>query len=1394
MTLNYLEGIYNRISFCFTRVKSVKMADSKIESCRNLLLKAKEEYQGNNLTVAVNCCSTVIETLHSYIEKLERKSGLTLNPFSCSTSKKFKAKSNASVIVKSGQQSCTDWDPVDSLSIGELTEYITNPPGRVCTEGKFAKAFAIYGEEFSRAVFKVVKGSSVASLESYARWALISLFETFCSNILASGSTPEFHDGPDPVLFCPVHDSTDPRFGNAVYPVTTALSNAVRKFTEDLYVSHLLHSIEMAQCQDDSCFPMCFHTSLFQKQKLLSVATYEGDWLGSDLISHLESCNDQALLYALAYLNRARYYFVSDQHSLCTEDASTVLKVPVELPIAAVVQANLLKAKSLYKAGTLAKKAYQLNTEKSHTWKLQLQYVRQYRTAAVSFAYALELMNENEFNSEMHQCNVELAVCLHEVLAAQRSDCQLKTCCLCWKNCQVLRNSHIFPKFILELLREEIGILVGKELKGPKEVSYKMLCGECEERFCNWGETLFRSLFLEKLLNQPSKRLAICHGQWLYYFFASLVWRVYFLFSYKTTDFSGMLHYLPFFSMRKFLLTGDVQHLVTDCFLYLFVDKDVFDEPLCKKSHYLSFARKGAGCSFDPDESMFVCYFLNCYLVFPVGKTQNAFLMQGSLKQLKFGEGTFVIEADSQRCMPVFLERYLCSTVATEYDTVLASLSHQTYDRITQRRQTSSNTPLPKVIRCLPDKMSVSFNPTSKCGIQLQDGMKVKYPPMDCSLSEEPGGKRYTLYVCGTEEQESDLLALYRVYGPSCDHTYAFQFSITSDYEVDSFAPCKNIRNEQYFRILLNSNPSLQDFLKTIATVVLMTEFPPIEVLFFPEGSGEPFLQPDGNLILPQSFAVLGEPLHFKNMSLWLCDCGDYGAVAVLRLFCEITYDETPPYNYIAAFKFRSEEQKVVSIEPLTYSKHIEETAEYAQVMKCVLDFKTVLCESIKLLQDTAFNASRVVTCLPPNMYGIEFFPIDKPTSTESLVLLNSLGMASDPVFDFHSWLCSYAIKSGQTHCLAVLQKWRVANLHFLVAFLLQPSSSDPMTISSLSTLPGAVFTTVFMKFVNDYCSEDFTQITKNVILSIQAVFKLNSRVRNIFTSTSDPLATGSEVISTTEEELLPPIVCLPPGCSLTADTNTEALELSTDYSVLCAPLKTSMYSVWLCVYKSVHEFVVVKTTTGIKDICSGLVVALDFVAVQTAANRLKFSPFLHLNTDEIDFIEENFFSSENFLNADPSFQVLAACVQVLLSPLYQSHSLQVYLPHDFHLEVAASMELELMLPQPFIAGPISSELKLAGGDTCVTCWLCDESLGLIKVENRSKSHQYITALTFEYSGSTTVSKLELVELPSSGLQFLVQNKLYLEQDSACLIFQMTSLFGSLCHKYIMGEPPRKLC
>ena len=125
------------------------------------------------------------------------------------------------------------------------------------------------------------------------------------------------------------------------------------------------------------------------------------------------------------------------EHSLCTEDASTVLKVPVELPIAAVVQANLLKAKSLYKAGTLAKKAYQLNTEKSHTWKLQLQYVRQYRTAAVSFAYALELMNENEFNSEMHQCNVELAVCLHEVLAAQRSDCQLKTCCLCWKNCQV---------------------------------------------------------------------------------------------------------------------------------------------------------------------------------------------------------------------------------------------------------------------------------------------------------------------------------------------------------------------------------------------------------------------------------------------------------------------------------------------------------------------------------------------------------------------------------------------------------------------------------------------------------------------------------------------------------------------------------------------------------------------------------------------------------------------------------------------------------------------------------------------------------------------------------------------------------------------------------------------
>ena len=1379
------------------------MADEKVLTeidfihIQNLLLLTEEKIQHGNFEEALEYCSTIIKSLLPYIDNLIKNAK---SPSQCKIQNQPKKESRPSIgssdhishILKSNKLSyCNnsiEWDPVEFLSISDLTELITNPPGHTCCESKFAKAFAICGEKFAYSVFKIVKGTSVPTLQSLARWSIIELIEIYCHNILASGNTPEFDEGPDPVLLCPVYDSNEKRFDDhSMYPTTTMLSNLVRKFVEDLDVCHSVQASLLTNFlnPDDYSLPVCFHTDLFVKQKILSVASYKGNWLDLNniriIMKQYELQEDPILLYALMHLKRSYIYFVMNQPNHCAEDSSAMLKVPAVLPNNIKAIANLLKARSLYKAGNTAKEAAMLETNESVTWKMQLDYLRLYKTAALSFAYTLELMNESEFNSEMHECNIEMVICLQEVLAAQRSDCQLKTCCLCWKNSN-LRNSHIFPKFILEMLGDDGGVLVGNKLKGPKQVHYPMLCRGCEQRFCNWGETHFKKLFLEMVCNKPGEKCEIPHGHWLYYFFASLIWRVYFHFKYKV-NFSEVLSYLPFFAMRKYLLTGDIQHLTTDCFLYLFVDKDVFDEIYCKMSTYKSFARRGGGCTFQLDESLYICYFLNYYLVFPIGAIQNTFLLQGSLKRVKFGEGVFVIEEDLRRSMPVFLERFICKALAPEYDSALSSLSHQTYDRISRSLHkqdngtSSSKTLIPKVIRCLPTNLSVSFNPRFKYNVELQGGFKVKFPPIDCKLAEETD-KRYTLYIC--ENDKHSLLALYRIYSPTSDHLYSFQLSVSNSDEVEDFYPCKDIKNKQYFEVFLQSNPTLQEFLKSVVSMMILSEAPPLDVHFLPEGTGELCrLQPDGNLLFPPIFTV-GKHIELKNMTFWLSELEKFGTFAILRSFCDISYDERPSYDYLLALKFYSENGKVKSIEPLCPPQ--EQSEIHEEIAEHLLECQSVCIESVELLQDTTFLNSGVVSCLQKDMY-IDFFPIDQATSTDNLVILSKLGTVNDSMFEFSSWLCSYVAVSSKESSLIVLEKWKISNLPFIIAFTPVSSEKDPPHISSLSTLPNAPFISIFMKVIKDYCSNDFDIITRNIIIAVQGLLKLDSRILTIFSKGCDPPVKESSMAAIG----LDPIICLPSGCNLIFNEGeSEILQLSADYNLLCVPLKTPLYTVWLCLYKDVHEFIVVKTVTGIESVCSSVIVTLDFVAarrmqISQSAGQFKFYPFLHLNASEIDFVEEDFLASETFQSNDSQFCVLMACVQILLSQQYQFHNLETYLPPEFQVDIAPSGELQLLYPHPFITGPLCLETSLVE----ITCWLCGEGLGMVKIVNKSTKCQYITVLTFVYSG-TTVSKLELVEL-SPGLQFLAQSHLYLEHNASYLI---TSMFKTLCDEFTMKELP----
>ena len=1353
------------------------------------LKQAEVEFDHKNIKEAIDYCTSVAKSLQPYVnnlKKTERQSKHTDTPG------KNKVLSKLSDFTTVSHSLSHEKEPIEFLGIGELTHLVTSPPGGTCTEGKFGKAFAIYGEDFARSVFKIVKKTSVPTLESLARWSLIGLLETFCHNILTSGITPEFKEGPDPVLFCPVHDSGVARFNHSVYPTTTALSNLVRKFVQDLDLNHLIWTLSMPSLSSD--LPVSFHTDLFLKQKALSIAKSNSNCFDfSFMLKQPEVQGDLALFYALACLKRAHCYFVTDQYTQALEEASAVLKVPTDLIDCIKITAHVLKAKSSYRIGKAAQEASRLVTEEVDKWKAQLEYLQYYRTSASNFAHALELMNESEFSSVMHDCNVEMAICLQEVLAAQRSECQPKTCCLCWRNAP-LRGSHVIPRFILAKFSDEVGIIAGDQLKGPKQIRYRMLCSDCEQRFCTWGEKPFCDLYFEKVLQNSSKKLEILYGHWMYYFFTSLMWRICFVFKYKATNFPAILSNTPIFAMRRFLLTGKIQYLTTDCLIYLFIDKHVFDEKYCIMSSYKTFARRGIGCCFQTEECLFICNFFNFYVVFPVGTVKNAFLMQGSLKRLRFGEGVFLIEEDQQRSMPVFLERFLCDEAADEYDKVLSSLPHRTYNKISQSvggGSDSKNTFTPKIIKCLPSNISVTFNSMFKYGIEIQSDRRivVKYPPIDCELAEE-SHKRYAIYLC--EENEGNHLALYRVYSQNSDHIYAFQFSVTNTGEVEQFKPCENVKNSQYVEMLQNSNAALEDFLESIISAMLLSEAPPLEVHFFPDSAqGLCQLSPDGNLLLPSAFSNIGRPADFKDVTIWLCKFEDFESIAIVRLFCEIAYDEIAPYDSLVALRFQSEQGKVVSIEPMCPTVN-----EDKEIDKLLHELNTVCIETIELLQDLRFQNHCVVNCLPIQMH-LEFFPIENATSMEGIMVLNELGTKSDVAFKFHSWLCSYTVKTTSDCCLIILQKWKISTLYFLVAFRIERAENGPLQISRLSTLSGAQYVSIFTKMVKDYCFNDFNIVNRNLILCVESILKVNSRANTILTTGCDPL-TKSEINSFNEPNIsvnddssclveeavtLDPLVCLPPGCNLDTNGGTETLHLSDDYSLVCDALTTPLYTVWLCVYKDVHELIVVKTKSGIEYVCSCVVVTLDFVTAQTqtthSMRQFKLYPYSNLNQDEISFVEDDFLASDAFQSDDCQFSVLMACIQILLSQMYQLYNLQVYLPSEFQIEMTPDGELEAVYPHPFIAGPLIQEMP----DLILSCWLCGEDLGMVRWVKKSTRCLFITALTFEYTGSI-VSKLELVNLPT-GLHFLAQSTLYLEQN---LSYMIASQLKILCDRYVTGE------
>ena len=545
---------------------------------------------------------------------------------------------------------------------------------------------------------------------------------------------------------------------DAIYPTTTMLSNAARVFILELGLKAQILSFSSLSL---SCLPKVvpihFHSDIPLKEKYL-MPSPKSNWLDeSPVPAMLEESQTTSLdvvnLYTLALMQKAYCSFQLQEPQKCINDCITISKIPglaSKVSPKILSRIHLLKARSLYQIGKQKKMADAKNQMSiGERFKSEKEYLDNFKNAAMNYAIALEKADLSEFNSEMHECNIEMAMCLQQVLVAKRSDCQLKTCCLCWRQ-RPLKNSHIIPKGILRALTEKSKLLMKEELKGAAQVTYPMLCGDCEKRLDENGENDFIHEIFHKILDNPKQRHSIPFKGWLYYFLASVIWRLLFVGNYK--NFKEVLNIIPFFTLRTFLLSNDTNCLTSDCLLYVFVDSEEHKELLCSQSPYKNLARKGISYIFEPfDENLCICHFLNFFVILPVGPLKDVFLIQGFVNCISFGEGLFSIGPDSERHMPVFLERFICM-VAKEYDKVLSKIPSKTWTqllKLTDKSGDSSTLRIPQLIRCLPKDISasVSFNSSFKSGIKLPEGMRLLRPPMVCNVEGSKETKQ-AVYVC----------------------------------------------------------------------------------------------------------------------------------------------------------------------------------------------------------------------------------------------------------------------------------------------------------------------------------------------------------------------------------------------------------------------------------------------------------------------------------------------------------------------------------------------------------------------------------------------------------------------------------------------------------------------
>ena len=171
--------------------------------------------------------------------------------------------------------------------------------------------------------------------------------------------------------------------------------------------------------------------------------------------------------------------------------------------------------------------------------------------------------------------------------------------CLLCRNKAVLRRSHLFSKFILKAIAKDLVVegdhkvfipMIGKAVKKSfGEVTFWMLCSNCEEKLCQNGEQQFAEQIYKRVcINRQvvQSELLLPYGNWLYDFCVGVLFR-----GLAISDELNIFN--PTLGLYE-LFVGCRQHLLS---LSVKQPASRVDEPL--KTDTLSESKKTSSCHSD---------------------------------------------------------------------------------------------------------------------------------------------------------------------------------------------------------------------------------------------------------------------------------------------------------------------------------------------------------------------------------------------------------------------------------------------------------------------------------------------------------------------------------------------------------------------------------------------------------------------------------------------------------------------------------------------------------------------------------------------------------------------------------------------------------------------------